>query len=102
MLHLVGHSVFSPVPPFCTHCDKWKTVCFSFVFSMMLACFGGHLKVAIQLHEHGALLDTRDKGGSGCLHWAVDGGKPDCIQWLLDNGIQVNREFSIKVSWGST
>lgn len=60
--------------------------------SMMLACFGGHLKVAIQLHEHGALLDTRDKGGSGCLHWAVDGGKPDCIQWLLDNGIQVDIE----------
>ena len=60
----------------------------------MLACFGGHLKVALQLHEHGALLDTKDNGGSGCLHWAVDGGKPGCIQWLLDNGIEVNREFS--------
>lgn len=60
--------------------------------SMMLACFGGHLRVAVQLHEHGASLDARDNGGSCCLHWAVDGGKPSCIQWLLDNGIEVDVE----------
>ena len=58
---------------------------------MMLACFGGHLRVAVQLHDHGASLDARDNGGSCCLHWAVDGGKPSCIQWLLDNGIEVWR-----------
>lgn len=60
--------------------------------SMMLACFGGHLKVALQLYEQGASLDTRDNGGSCCLHWAVDGGKPGCIQWLLDKGIEVDVE----------
>lgn len=57
--------------------------------SMMLACFAGHLKVAQQLFEQGASVDTWDKGGSSCIHWAVDGGKTDCIQWLLDNGINV-------------
>lgn len=56
---------------------------------MMLACFGGHLKVALQLFEHGAAIDTWDNGGSCCIHWAVDGGKTGCIQWLLDNGINV-------------
>ncbi|CAH3187331.1 unnamed protein product, partial [Porites lobata] len=60
--------------------------------SMMLACFGGHLKVALQLYDQGASLDTRDNGGSCCLHWAVDGGKPGCIQWLLDKGIEVEVE----------
>ncbi|KAJ7385513.1 Fibronectin type 3 and ankyrin repeat domains protein 1 [Desmophyllum pertusum] len=60
--------------------------------SMMLACFGGHLKVALQLYDQGACTDTRDNGGSCCLHWAVDGGKTGCIQWLLDNGINVDVE----------
>lgn len=60
--------------------------------SMMLACFGGHLKVALQLYDQGASLDTRDNGGSCCLHWAVDGGKPGCIQWLLDKEIEVDVE----------
>lgn len=59
------------------------------LYSMMMACFGGHLKVANQLFEHGASVDTRDKGGSCCIHWAVDGGKTACIQWLLDKGINV-------------
>ena len=62
----------------------------------MLACFGGHLKVALQLHEQGASLDTKDNGGSCCLHWAVDGGKPGCVQWLLDNGIEVNRKILVR------
>jgi len=57
--------------------------------SMMMACFGGHLKVAHQLFEQGASVDTRDKGGSCCIHWAVDGGNTGCIQWLLDNAINV-------------
>lgn len=70
-------------------------------FSMMLACFGGHLKVALQLYEQGASLDTRDNGGSCCLHWAVDGGKPGCIQWLLDKGIEVGKKLlSAKVAEG--
>ena len=56
---------------------------------MMMACFGGHLKVAHQLFEQGASVDTWDKGGSCCIHWAVDGGNTGCIQWLLDNGINV-------------
>ncbi|XP_068746661.1 fibronectin type 3 and ankyrin repeat domains protein 1-like isoform X3 [Montipora capricornis] len=60
--------------------------------SMLLACFGGHLNIAQQLHEQGVLLDTKDNSGSGCLHWAVDGNKPDCVQWLLDNGSQVDGE----------
>ena len=58
-------------------------------FSMMLACFGGHIKVAIQLYEQGAHIDTKDNGGSSCLHLAADGGNTGCIQWLLDNGIDV-------------
>ena len=66
----------------------------------MLACFGGHLKVAVQLFEQGASLDTRDNGGSCCLHWAVDGGKPGCIQWLLDKGIEVGKNtFKCLVMW---
>ncbi|KAL9982254.1 hypothetical protein ACROYT_G004279 [Oculina patagonica] len=60
--------------------------------SMMLACFAGHLKVALQLFEQGASVDTRDNGGSYCIHWAVDGGKTGCIQWLLDNGVHVDVE----------
>lgn len=56
---------------------------------MMLACFGGHLKVALQLFEQGASIDSKDNGGSYCIHWAVDGSKTDCIQWLLDNGVNV-------------
>ena len=64
---------------------------------MMLACFGGHLNIAQQLHEQGVLLDTKDNSGSGCLHWAVDGNKPDCVQWLLDNGSQVNKGFDIRM-----
>ena len=57
---------------------------------MMLACFGGHLKVAHQLHDQGASLHAKDNGGSCCLHWAVDGGKTACIQWLLDSGLAVS------------
>lgn len=56
---------------------------------MMLACAGGHIKVAVMLFEEGAFIDSKDNGGSCCLHWAVDGGNTACIQWLLDNGIDV-------------
>ena len=55
----------------------------------MLACAGGHIKVAVILFEKGAFIDSKDNGGSCCLHWAVDGGNTACIQWLLDNGIDV-------------
>ena len=55
----------------------------------MLACAGGHIKVAVMLFEKGAFIDSKDNGGSCCLHWAVDGGNTACIQWLLDNGIDV-------------
>ena len=55
----------------------------------MLACAGGHIKVAVMLFEKGASIDSKDNGGSCCLHWAVDGGNTACIQWLLDNGIDV-------------
>lgn len=58
---------------------------------MMLACFGGHLKVAKKLFERGASLETKDNGGSNALHWAVDGGKTECIQWLVDSGVKVWR-----------
>lgn len=58
-------------------------------YSMMLACAGGHIKVAAKLFEKGASLDNKDNGGSCCLHWAVEGGNTGCIQWLLDNGIHV-------------
>ncbi|XP_027057179.1 fibronectin type 3 and ankyrin repeat domains protein 1-like isoform X2 [Pocillopora damicornis] len=60
--------------------------------SMMLACAGGHIKVAVMLFEKGAFIDSKDNGGSCCLHWAVDGGNTACIQWLLDNGIDVDIE----------
>lgn len=56
---------------------------------MMLACAGGHIKVAVMLFEKGVFIDSKDNGGSCCLHWAVDGGNTACIQWLLDNGIDV-------------
>ena len=39
----------------------------------MLACAGGHIKVAVMLFEKGAFIDSKDNGGSCCLHWAVDG-----------------------------
>ena len=76
-----------------SHCSFLSDCIFSpFDYSLMLACCGGHMKIAVQLVEQGASLDTKDNGGSGCLHWAVDGNKPDCIQWLLDNGIQVEEK----------
>lgn len=66
----------------------------------MLACAGGHMKIAVQLFEHGASLDCKDNGGSGCLHWAVDCNKPDCIQWLLDKGIQVKEKWIVCLKVG--
>ena len=58
------------------------------------------MKIAVQLFEHGASLDSKDNGGSGCLHWAVDGNKPDCIQWLLDKGIQVKEKWILCLKVG--
>lgn len=66
----------------------------------MLACSGGHMKIAVQLFEQGASLDSKDNGGSGCLHWAVDGNKPGCIQWLLDKGIQVKEKWILCLKVG--
>ena len=39
------------------------TVVFFYVCSMMMACFTGHVNVAITLKQHGASLSVKDQGG---------------------------------------
>jgi ankyrin repeat protein len=56
----------------------------------MLACFGGHLFIADYLREHGALLDSKDLGGSNALHWAIDGDKKEVVKWILGCGMNVS------------
>lgn len=54
-------------------------------YSVMLACFGGHLSIAQYLCENGADLTVTDNGGATALHCAVDGDKHDVVTWLLKN-----------------
>ena len=39
------------------------TVVFFYICSMMMACFTGHVNVAITLKQHGASLSVKDQGG---------------------------------------
>lgn len=55
------------------------------LYSMMLACFGGHLGIAQYLQQHGADLTRTDNGGATALHCSIDGDKLDCVTWLLEN-----------------
>ncbi|XP_038070828.1 fibronectin type 3 and ankyrin repeat domains 1 protein-like [Patiria miniata] len=64
--------------------------------SLMLACFAGHLPVVKLLRSYNASYETRDKGGSTAMHWAVDGGNVALIQSMIADGASVNQK-----GWGS-
>ena len=51
--------------------------------SLMLACFAGHLPVVKLLRSYKATYESRDKGGSTAMHWAVDGGNVALIQSMI-------------------
>jgi len=55
----------------------------------MLAAFHGQLAAVKELRYHSALYESRDKGGSTALHWAVDGLKKELIEWMIEDGANV-------------
>ena len=46
------------------HSFSYEIVHFPIFYSMMMACFTGHVNVAITLKEHGASLKVKDQGGT--------------------------------------
>ena len=61
--------------------------------SLMLACFAGLLPVVKLLRSYGATYESKDKGGSMAMHWAVDGGNVALIQSMVADGASVSSLF---------
>uniref|UniRef100_A0A7M4ERL8 Fibronectin type III and ankyrin repeat domains 1 n=1 Tax=Crocodylus porosus TaxID=8502 RepID=A0A7M4ERL8_CROPO len=59
-------------------------------YSLMLACFAGHLNIIKFLKAQGASWEARDLGGCTALHWAVDGGHCEVVEWMINDGCQVD------------
>lgn len=53
------------------------------------------------LLERGAVLDARDKGGLGPLHFAAGRGRRDIVQLLWSNGVNLDEESLGKITFSS-
>ena len=57
----------------------------------MLACFGGHLETAKELHmRFGASLEKKNDYLCSCAHWAAMGGHVHVLEWLFERGVPMD------------
>ncbi|XP_073859160.1 fibronectin type 3 and ankyrin repeat domains protein 1 isoform X5 [Macaca fascicularis] len=63
---------------------------YGIIYTLMLACYAGHLDVVKYLRRHGASWQARDLGGCTALHWAADGGHCSVIEWMIKDGCEVD------------
>lgn len=61
--------------------------------ALHLACFGGHLDVAVWLHDTCGLgLELRDVCGGRPMHVASFAGQTAVVKWLLSRGALIDSE----------
>lgn len=61
--------------------------------ALHLACFGGHLEVAVWLHDACGLgLELRDKCGGRPMHVASFAGQTAIVKWLISRGALIDSE----------
>ena len=57
---------------------------------LLFACGMGHLNIARMLHEHGAVLTTKNAKGTNCLQVAAHEGREEVVRWLLTKKVPVD------------
>ena len=58
---------------------------------LLLACVGGYMQVARELHAQGASLAAADAKGYGAVHYAVLKRRWGTLRWLLESGAAPDR-----------
>ncbi|XP_067006786.1 fibronectin type 3 and ankyrin repeat domains 1 protein [Anabrus simplex] len=57
--------------------------------ALMLACYNGHVDIAQQLREKGALWEVKDRFGCTALHYAVEGSQLEAVLFALGDGADI-------------